>query len=289
MLPDPRVPNFMTVDFEEWFHVNYPGIDTRSFASQPSDIAAQTDRLLSVFHNTGARCTFFVLGATALKYPDVIRKIHAAGHEIASHGYGHRSVREMDRSAFRADLVRASDILESLIDTPVRGFRAPSFSLTADILPWYYGTLEELGFAYSSSVFSGKTFLYGIPNFPYYIHTPSGEGWKTAVVEFPITRIRLGRTVLPLYLRMFPAWFLSAHIRRENAALRSATLYVHPREVDPHQPRLPLTRLTRFIHYYGISGCERKLMDLLSRGRFTTMRDYVDQRFNVGTSPRAGN
>jgi polysaccharide deacetylase family protein (PEP-CTERM system associated) len=269
------VLNFLTVDLEEWFHVNYAGIDTRSLSASPSNLPELTDRLLELFQNHNVRCSFFILGSVAEKYPDAIRRIHQAGHEIASHGYAHKPISAMTAAEFRADLCRTSGILESVTSTKVVGFRAPSFSVTAKILPWYYATLEELGYLYSSSIFAGRTFLYGIPDFPYHVHAPGGNGWQTRIVELPITKVNLGVTVLPLYIRLFPAGMILRQIRRENRAGRPAMLYLHPREIDCGQPRLPLTRIQAAIHYYGIAGCERKLRQLLADARFTTIAEYL--------------
>ena len=267
--------NFLTVDFEEWCHVNYAGIDTSPLCAAPSNLPVLTERLLDLFRKYNAHCSFFILGSVAEKYPQTIRRIHEAGHEIASHGYGHKSLLEMTADEFRSDVRRTSDILESLTGTKVLGFRAPSFSVSAEMLPWYYGTLEELGYVYSSSVFAGRTFLYGIPDFPYRVHTPSGQDWHTRIVEIPITKVDLGFTVLPLYIRLFPAGWILRQIRRENSAGRPAMLYLHPREIDPDQPRLPLPRIQTAIHYYGVAGCERKLQRVLADVSFTTVAEYL--------------
>lgn len=265
------VTNFLTVDLEEWFHVNYAGIDTAALAGSPSNLPELTRRLLDLFQAHDVRCSFFVLGSVAEKYPDAIRRICGAGHEVASHGYAHKAITQMTAAEFRADLCRTSGILESLTGTKVTGFRAPSFSVTAKILPWYYQTLEELGFIYSSSIFAGRTFLYGIPDFPYRIHRPAG----TRIVEIPITKINLGVTVLPLYIRLFPASVILRQIHRENNAGRPAMLYLHPREIDREQPRLALTRVQAAIHYYGVTSCERKLRHVLSGAPFTTIAEYL--------------
>ena len=270
--------NFLTVDLEEWFHVNYSGIDSAALASSRSNLPELTERLLGGFGKCGVRCSFFILGSVAEKYPETIRAIQKAGHEIASHGYGHKSVSQMSAGEFRSDLRRASDLLESITGAKVLGFRAPSFSVTKEILPWYYETLEDLGYKYSSSIFVGKTFLYGIRDFPYRIHAPSGPGWRTPVVEIPITKVNLGFTALPLYLRLFPARFILRKVRQENAAGRPAMLYLHPREIDPGQPRLPLTKTQSTIHYYGIAGCERKVQEILGGARFTTIEEYLATR-----------
>src|SRR5205823_4237117 len=106
--------NFLTVDLEEWFHVNYAGIDSDSLAVSRSNLPELTDRLLALFGKFDIRCSFFILGSVAEKYPETIRRIADAGHEIGSHGYGHAAVNKMSVQEFRSDLRRTSDILESI-------------------------------------------------------------------------------------------------------------------------------------------------------------------------------
>jgi hypothetical protein len=156
------------------------------------------------------------------------------------------------------------------------GFRAPSFSVTKELLPWYYEALEAAGLRYSSSVFCGRTFLYGIEDFPYRIHQPAGDGWSTTIVEIPVTRVTMGPIATPVYFRLFPSWVLRRIVIRENCAGRPAVLYVHPREIDPDQPRLTLPPVTSFIHYFGVAGCEAKLQKLLTQvDGFTSIRDAL--------------
>jgi polysaccharide deacetylase family protein (PEP-CTERM system associated) len=273
----PDFPNFLTFDIEEWYRVNYEGIDTGSLICPPGWMERLTDRLLDICAEAGCRSTFFVLGSVAETCPQVVRRIAAAGHEVASHGCAHKAVHSMTPVDFEEDLRRSCGLVESLIGQPVRGFRAPSFSVTRETLPWFYEALEKNGLTYSSSVFPGKTFLYGIPDFPYRVHRPFIAGRQTTITEFPVTRVNLAGNTIGLYLRLFPASLLNRYIRQENAAGRPAMLYVHPREIDPDQPRLALPRIQRFIHYFGVSGCEQKLRRLLrtAPGPFLTIGESI--------------
>ena len=272
-------PNFLTFDIEEWYRVNYQGADQSPMTCSPGWMESFTDKLLDICAAGGCVSTFFVLGSVAEQFPQVVKRIAEAGHEIASHGCDHKSVSAMSPAEFAQDLRRSCGILESLTGRAVRGFRAPSFSVTRDILPWYYDALENAGLTYSSSVFPGKTFLYGIPDFPRRVHRPQIDGRRTAVTEFPVTRVDFAGRTIGLYLRFFPLPFLRHRIREENAAGHPAMLYMHPREIDPRQPRLALPWPQSFIHYFGLDGCEEKLRMLLRTvpGPFVTIAGALDR------------
>lgn len=272
------VPNFLTFDVEEWYRVNYEGAVTHGLSCPPGWMERMTDQLLDICDERGCRSTFFVLGSVAEEYPQIVRRIAAAGHEVASHSYGHQPVFEMGPAAFEEDLRRSCGELESITGRAVAGFRAPSLSVTREVLPWYYGVLEKLGLRYSSSVFPGRTFLYGIPDFPRRVHRPIVDGRQTTITEFPMTRVEIAGKTLGLYVRMFPGRLLRRYIKQENTAGRPAMLYVHPREVDPAQPRLQLKWQQSLIHYFGVRGCESKLRKLLldTPGRFMSIERALE-------------
>ncbi len=271
-MPD-SATNFITFDIEEWYHANYPGLDVSGFKDRPPEFRSLMQRLLDLCNSSGIKATFFVLGSIAETYPDIVRQISTAGHEVASHGYRHRLVSGMSPAEFREDLNRSCGILEAITGRKVLGFRAPSFSVTKAIQPWYYQTLSDAGLRYSSSVFAGKTFLYGIEDFPYRIHAPMSGIW-----EFPIPSLKLLHFYMGVYLRLFPSWFVNRLIRRSNAHGAPMMLYLHPREIDPDQPRLPLSAATKFIHYFGIKGCETKVRSILASnaGSFETLIGYLE-------------
>jgi polysaccharide deacetylase family protein (PEP-CTERM system associated) len=273
--------NFLTFDIEEWYHANYEGLDISQFKDRPVEFRRLMDRLLHLCEYGGFKSTFFVLGSIAEKYPDIVKAIQSAGHEVASHGYGHELVYKMTPAQFRADLQKSSTILEDITGNKVQGFRAPSFSVNIDCADWYYRTLEERGFLYSSSVFAGKTFLYGIPGFPDNVHQPIlADGRQTTIWEFPIPSIQVLGLSVGMYIRLFPAWLIRKLILGRNSDGKSQMLYLHPREIDPLQPRLPLPATTSFIHYFGINGCESKLKSVFrnNASRFGTLAGYVEQQ-----------
>ena len=278
--PDLTDKNFLTFDIEEWYHVNYQGIDLSGYREKPTNLESLVDRLIDICGKHGVRTTCFILGDVGRQTPSIVKKLHAHGHEIASHGCAHESVYPMTPDQFGTDLQLSCDILENLTGEKVLGFRAPSFSIRRETLQWFYPALESLGLRYSSSVFPGKTFLYGIPDFPEHVHYPMVNGVTQKILEFPMPRIEFMGKQMGLYIRLFPAWMIRRKILTDNQRGRPVILYVHPREIDVDQPRLPLQGFEKLIHYWGIHKCEDKLRALLSDmpGRFCAFRDVLPAR-----------
>ena len=260
---------------------NYKGLDTSPYVGAASRIEQEIDRLIEICAKHKIRATCFVVGTLAKERPDIVRKLAEAGHEIASHSYHHRLVYEMSPVEFREDLRRSIGGLEDITGRSVAGFRAPSWSVRSPMLPWYYATLEEWGIRYSSSVYPGHTYLYGIAGFPQQIHRPLIDGVQTGVTEIPqrLTRI-FGKDIGfsgGFYFRLFPLHFILHNIRRLNREGAPLFIYLHPREIDPRAPRLPLRGLDRMIHYWAVGSCEQKFIRLLQSlsSRYVTMADYV--------------
>jgi polysaccharide deacetylase family protein (PEP-CTERM system associated) len=287
---DLRNKNFLTFDIEEWYHVNYEGIDASTLHTKETNLEFLVDRLIDLCSLNEVRTTCFILGSVGRDKPFIVRKLHAAGHEIASHGYGHRSVYPMKPSEFQDDLRVSCDILEDITGEKVFGFRAPSFSVKRETLQWYYAVLEDAGLSYSSSVFPGKTFLYGIPDFPALPHYPVVNGTSQQIFEFPLPRLKLFGTDVGLYFRLFPAAMITRKIRKDNRLGRSVVLYVHPREIDVDQPRLPLRFGERIIHYWGIRSCEKKLVTVIRsmKGRLYRFRDVIPSLWEKNPPSRSG-
>jgi polysaccharide deacetylase family protein (PEP-CTERM system associated) len=219
-----------------------------------------------------------------------VKKIFAAGHEIASHGHDHQLVYKMTPGQFRADLRKSCAILEDLTGERITGFRAPSWSVRRETLEWYYPMLEEQGLAYSSSVYPAHTFLYGIPGFPERPHRPVIAGRRVGVIEIPVPVIRLlGKSIGfsgGFYFRFFPGWLIRRAFRSRGATGIESFLYLHPREIDPCQLRLPLSLVESFIQYYGVGGCEKKLRRVLKflAGGFVLMGDYAAAQLKTDLS-----
>jgi polysaccharide deacetylase family protein (PEP-CTERM system associated) len=275
----PAVVNAMTVDVEDYFQVSaFDAVVPRSaWGSMESRVVRNTERLLTLLAEAGARGTFFVLGWVAERQPALVRAIAAAGHEIASHGYGHRLVYDLEPAAFREDVRRSKDLLESAAGTAVHGYRAPSYSVTTRSL-WALDVLIEEGFRYDASIFPIHHDRYGIPDsprHPYRVTRTAGE-----ILEAPGSTVRLGRLNLPVagggYFRILPYWWTRWGIARLNAQeQRPAIFYIHPWEIDPGQPRIAAGRVSRFRHYCNLARAEERLRRLLADFRFAPMRDVL--------------
>ena len=264
----------MTVDVEDYFHVSvFDGLVPRhAWDGMESRVCANTERLLQVFDDAAVSATFFVLGWVAERFPSLVREIASQGHEIASHGYGHRLVYDLTPDAFRNDVRRSKDILESAIAAPVLGYRAPSYSLTPRSL-WAIDILIEEGFHYDASIFPIHHDRYGIPVSPRHPYVLQRAG---SLVEAPGSTVRWGPFNLPIagggYFRILPYAWTRWGINRLNTVERApAIFYLHPWEIDPAQPRLAAPALSRFRHYCNLTKTEQRLQALLSDFRFSTM------------------
>jgi polysaccharide deacetylase family protein (PEP-CTERM system associated) len=272
--------NAMSIDVEDYFHVSvFDGIVPRSaWESMESRVNANTARLLDIFDEYGVRSTFFVLGWVAERHPELVQLIAQRGHEVASHGYAHRLVYDQTPAAFREDVRRAKGILEEACGRPVRGYRAPSYSITPRSL-WALDVLIEEGYQYDSSIFPIRHDRYGIPvsdRQPYRIERSAGT-----LIEVPGSTARVGPLNLPVagggYFRILPYWWTHWGINRVNEIeRRPAVFYLHPWEIDPEQPRLETGRLGTFRHYRNLARTEERLRRLLSDFRFDTMQTVVN-------------
>ncbi len=273
------VLNAMTVDVEDYFHVSALAESIRrdDWASMEYRAEASTDRLLAMFDEFGMKSTFFVLGWVTKKSPALVRRIHAAGHEIACHGLTHELVYNQTPDLFRRETAESKALLEDAIGAPVLGYRAASYSITAESL-WALDILCELGFTYDSSIFPIAHDRYGIPGAstrPGRLRTPNGSH----IVEFPLSTKPLLGMRIPVsgggYFRLMPYWFTRWALRSLNADQQSFAFYLHPWEIDPQQPRVPASLLSRFRHYNNLDVCERRLRSLLGDFRFTTMQNLL--------------
>jgi polysaccharide deacetylase family protein (PEP-CTERM system associated) len=292
MTGEDAVVNAMSIDVEDYFHVSvFDGIVPRvDWAGMQSRVVANTERLLDLFAEYQVRSTFFVLGWVAERHPALVRRIAQRGHEVASHGYAHRLVYDQTPSAFRDDVRRAKDLLEGAAGRRVRGYRAPSYSITPRSL-WALDVLLEEGYEYDSSIFPIRHDRYGIPvsdRHPYQIHRPGGS-----LTEVPGSTTQVGPLNLPVagggYFRILPYWWTRWGIARLNRTeRRPAVFYLHPWEIDPDQPRLHAGRLSRFRHYRNLQCTETRLRQLLTDFRFDAVEVLVAQaREEEGTASLA--
>jgi polysaccharide deacetylase family protein (PEP-CTERM system associated) len=275
------VKNVMSVDLEDWFCVyNLSGqIPYADWDRCESRVEQSTLRLLDLFRRHQVEVTFFVLGWVADRFPDLVRELERQGHEIATHGYSHRLLTFMQPEEFRADLHRSLEVLAKATSQPIRGFRAPSFSITRKTL-WAADILRASGMEYDSSVFPVRFHPeYGIPDAelgPYLL----SEG----LTELPMSVAEvLGRRIPCCgggYFRLYPYAVTRSLMRTCNRQGRPVMFYLHPWEIDPEQPRvLGLSWSKRFRHYNNLDKTQERMERLLQDFSFTAARRLVPMRW----------
>jgi polysaccharide deacetylase family protein (PEP-CTERM system associated) len=270
-----EIEHIFSVDVEEYFQVSAfeKAVPSSRWERLPSRLRPGVDRLLELLARHDAFATFFVLGWTARRHPDVIRGIVAAGHEIASHGWSHRRVNTLEPEEFRTELRDSKRLLEDLSGTSVVGFRAPSFSLTPGS-EWAFDVLVEEGYTYDSSIFPIRRPGYGSPGacpIPHEVQRAAGR-----LLELPLATLATGPLRLPAaggaYLRHLPYWVTRKGLQAAARFGVPGMFYVHPWELDPSQPRLPVGRLTRIRHYRGLGTMASRIERLLGEFDFTSVR-----------------
>ncbi len=271
--------NALTCDVEEHFQVAaFEGTIARSdWASQPSRVVDNTNRVLDLFARRQVKGTFFVLGCIAERYPPLVRRIVADGHELASHGYDHTRLYEFTPERLREDVTRTKRLLEDTGGVEVRGYRAPSYSIDARNL-WALDVLHESGHRYSSSIYPIRHDLYGMPEAPRFAHRPRAGG----ILEIPVTTVEIAGRRLPCggggYFRLLPYGVFRRMLARVHAADRQpGVFYFHPWELDPDQPRVAGASLrSRFRHYTNLRTMEQRVDRLLTDFAWGRMDEVYD-------------
>ncbi|MES2263062.1 MAG: XrtA system polysaccharide deacetylase [Pseudomonadota bacterium] len=260
------IRNAMTIDVEDYFQVSAfaPHIARDSWPARECRVEANIERILAILADGHVKATFFTLGWIAERYPAMVKRIVAGGHELASHGYGHLRASDQDRATFTHDIVSSKAILEDLGGQAVLGYRAPSFSIGPANL-WALDALHEAGYRYSSSIYPIQHDHYGMPDAPRFAFHPNGSA---GLLEVPITTVRLMQRNLPAggggYFRLLPyslsRWMMRQVNQRDG---QSAIFYFHPWELDPGQPRPDGIGLkTRFRHYVNLDKMESRIQAL---------------------------
>ena len=283
-----------TVDVEDWFQVeNFKSsIAYDSWDRQEFRVANTVCRLLDLLDECadGKKGTFFVLGWIAKKSPDMVREIYRRGHEVASHGMRHILYNiGLPSRALITDLKDSKELLEDIVGAEVHGFRAPSFSVTNDVLDM----IKSCGYLYDSSHNSfdrhgryGKLILRS--------QSPDGLGLKldSRFYEIPISNFKMGGQVVPAggggYFRFFPFFMFHFFVRRIIREQGVYMFYMHPWEIDPNQPKVRKAKWSsKFRHYVNLKNNHKKLRKFLSatrRARYLTCIEYVEQHLKAGTA-----
>ncbi len=255
--------NALTFDIEEYFHAEVFArtLSPEEWPSLASRVVDTTERLLDILDYADVRATFFILGWIADRYPTLVQDIAGRGHEIACHGYGHQMIQRQSRLEFAKDLQQAKTAIEDAAGTAVIGYRAPTFSVVRETL-WSLEVLWEAGFQYDSSIFPIVHDRYGIPDaprFPHRVPITNGHG----IAEFPLSTITfLGRR-LPVagggYFRLLPYSVTRRAIQHLNKREEQpAIVYLHPWELDVHQPKVRVGWLSQLRHSINTHSTEGK-------------------------------
>ena len=274
------IQNALTIDVEDYFQVAALAEAVRydDWSSMEYRVEANTDRILALFERAGVKATFFTLGWVAERSPELVKRIAAQGHEVASHGYSHQLIYNQTPDVFKEETRRSKAILEDILGAPVTGYRAASYSITNQSR-WALDILAEQGFTWDSSIFPVHHDRYGMPGTPRWPHRlTTDKGYELA--ESPLSTFKLPGYTLPIagggYFRLFPYWFSRYGLGSINRQGRPFVFYLHPWEVDPDQPRLDVKWFSRFRHYNNLDVCEQRLARLLSDFRFTTMSQVLE-------------
>jgi polysaccharide deacetylase family protein (PEP-CTERM system associated) len=296
-------PVVLSFDVEEHFRIEAAAglaIDPALKAHYGERLEPATRWLLDALAQRSVQATFFVVGEIARSHPGLIRAMHAAGHEVASHGWDHRRVHHFTPATFRDDVRQSKDAFEQLTGEPVVGYRAPTFSIVRQTA-WALDVLAELGLQYDSSIYPVRHDRYGVPDAP---RAPFlAHGVQHSILELPPVTWRVLGVNVPTggggYFRLLPLTVVERGIRQVHRHCRPAlpVLYFHPWEFDPEQERLPLRPVSRFRTYVGIGRSRRRLATLLTRhcfGRATdaaaALRQQLDRlpAFRIGETPAPG-
>ena len=267
-----------SVDVEDWFHIlDIPATPPMSqWDSLPSLVERNFRKLLDIFAEKDVRVTCFFLGWVAEKFPHLVKEAARRGHEIASHGYAHRLIYEMTPQEFLEDARRSKNLLEDLTGRPVLGYRSSGFSVT-ERTPWFFDMLIEAGYRYDSSIFPAPREHGGLATARFGPYRVTGS--ENALIEFPVTIKKVFGKPLCFfgggYLRLFPYFLIRRMTSRVLQEGRPVIFYVHPREIDPKHPRLPMGAVRRFKSYVNLETTEGKIRRLTSEIEFTTFERFI--------------
>jgi polysaccharide deacetylase family protein (PEP-CTERM system associated) len=279
----------MSFDVEEHYRIEAAAglaLDPTLKSHYCDRLEPSTRWLLDQLDQADVKATFFVVGQIARDKPALVRAIHRAGHEIASHGWDHQRVVNFTPATFRNDVRQSREALEDVTGQRVVGYRAPTFSIMRQTA-WALDVLAEMEFAYDSSIYPVRHDRYGVNAAPRAPFIARGE--RHGILELPPATLRLLTLNLPMggggYFRLFPLFFMEWAIRQTGRACSPALamLYFHPWEFDPEQARLPLSWLGRFRTYVGMRRSRERLTSLLSRHRFVRAMDaakMLDAQFD---------
>lgn len=270
-----------SIDLEDW----YQGIELpiSEWAGKEKRIEKGMDKIIEILEETDSKCTFFILGWVGENYPELIKKLSKAGHEIASHGYQHDKVYDMKPAEFKEKLSRTKKILEDLSGQEIKGHRAPFFSITSKCL-WGLEVIRECGFEYDCSISPIKTWRYGIDSSPDHIYRIE----ELDLIEYPCNTFQMMNKNFAIggaYFRIFP-YRLFKKAYAENTSNGIPTMfYAHPWEYDPGHPFIKFEKKAMLTHYFNLRAMAKRTKKLLSTFSFGTVEEVLSQVRSTSTIP----
>jgi polysaccharide deacetylase family protein (PEP-CTERM system associated) len=268
----------LSFDVEEHFQVSAFWSEARrqQWDQYEGRVESNTRKLADLLAQHDTKATFFVLGWVAERHPRLVKALADQGHEIASHGYGHELVTTQTQEQFREDVRKAKSILEDLTGTPIIGYRAPSFSITAET-SWALSTLVEEGHQYDSSIYDRfqRSYKAGLREGSYPIDTAAGRIWEVSPSTMNLCGIQL-----PVagggYFRFLPYAASKTFLRQLEKQGAQLVMYLHPWEIDPEQPRMEGPWLSRFRHYLNLDKTQERLNRLLTDFKFGPIQKVIE-------------
>jgi polysaccharide deacetylase family protein (PEP-CTERM system associated) len=273
--------NILCVDVEDWYHPEYLRSNAKNEVER---ITVSFSKTLDLVEESNANATFFVVGEIAERHPEILDQIFDNQHEIAFHGYHHDPLWTLDADALRKEIEKYDSLVRSNTGEKCIGFRAPSYSMESRT-SWALDVLEEQRYVYDSSIFPLRTPLYGVRGAPITPYHPSSKNItqqdeRRKLIEFPALVYPILGLRVPagggFYLRLLPVYLIDKAIRKMNKNGFPAVLSFHPWELDDCTPRLTLAPLKSFVTYYNLKATKRKLRSLVSRFRFTSFRNWIE-------------
>lgn len=259
---------FLTFDVEEFYNAELLSKYINKNEIKETNLENNIDSLIDLCSEYKVKSTSFILGEVAKNKPQIVRKLYNAGHEIASHSYSHKLIYNMTPEEFRNDLRKSKNVLEDITGGRIIGYRAPSWSVKKEILDWYYEILIENEIEYSSSIYPGRTFLYGIPDAPDNIHRPLINGRKLNILEIPqhLKNIIFFKSGFSggFYLRLYPMFILKLFFKNELKNKNNFFMYLHPYEISKYEINNKIPLLYKFIQFYNLNNSREKLASLIN-------------------------
>ena len=270
--------NILTFDVEEYFHIlelPHP-VEQSECSRMPISTEVGLNNFLELLNQHSFTCTFFVLGWLAAKRPYLVRKLSELDHEIASHGYSHELIRDIEPQRFRMDIRRSKKLLEDITGKEVKGYRGPGFSITLKN-SWALDIIAEEGYEYDATIFPGHHGHGGIPSMPirpFIIQTNKGFRLE----EYPVTLINIAKYRLAFtgggYFRLFPSFVINHCCSWLNRRGIPVLSYLHARYLDPNVPRLPMPFFRKFKCYINIAKSIKKLDTLFKKKYFSSIEKW---------------